>query len=243
MRINQFIAKSTGISRRKADEEIKSKRVKVNGTLAELSHSVTEEDTIEYFNGKVWSTLSADNDDNTVVLMYKPVQVMSTRSDPEGRKTIYNVLPSKYRDFKSAGRLDYMSEGLLILSRNGKLILSLTHPKFKTKKRYLLGLKNVLSQKHIDLAQSGDLVIDNYKLNPVNIEEANTAHYQYLRLDPKSHWYMVTLSEGRNRQIRKMIQKFGNQITKLIRVSHGTFELDEEVYRKRYRETTLASYH
>lgn len=240
MRINQYLAKVIGIGRRKADEIVSKKSVKINSHIANLGDRVSSDDQIEVFDGKKWKAVGVGTNESKVVLAYKPPRVMTTRFDPEGRKTIYDILPSEFAPYKSAGRLDYLSEGLIILSTNGHLILSITHPKFKTKKTYLVGITKPLSEKHIQLAGSGSMVIEDYKLNPVKIYRAQTNNYSYLNIDPKLYWYEFTLSEGRNRQIRKMVANFGGGVCRLIRIKHGIFELSEKIYKSGYVTSNIS---
>jgi pseudouridine synthase len=136
--------------------------------------------------------------------------------------------------------LDFLSEGLLVLSPNGHLIFSLTHPKFKTAKSYLVGLSKPLTPKQISQAASGTMVIDDYKLNPVKIEPINLAKFKYLNLETRLFWYQFSLSEGRNRQIRKMASTFGNCVLRLIRVQHGPFRITPEIVKRGYLLTSLA---
>jgi 23S rRNA pseudouridine2605 synthase len=239
MRLNQYIAKNTGISRRKADEVISKGWVKIGGELAGLGVQVDDKMTISIFNGWSWSDVSPKGESSTVLLMYKPPEVMTTRDDPEGRKIIYDLLPEKYKNYKTAGRLDFMSEGLLVLSENGHLILSMTHPKFKTHKTYLVGLQRELSQQQIDLASSGEMEIEGYKLNPVKIDKVSIDKYLYLNPDRRVYWYEFTLSEGRNRQIRKMATQFGSGVHRLIRIRHGLFELTPEIKKKGFVESRM----
>jgi 23S rRNA pseudouridine2605 synthase len=231
MRLNQYVAKHTGISRRKADEQIQNGRVRINGELNKLGSQVTESDLVETFNGKSWQNISQKSESSKVILLYKPPRVMTTKDDPEKRKTVYHLIPKKYATFKTAGRLDFMSEGLLVLSENGHMILSMTHPKFKTSKKYLVALSRPLLQKDIQKAETGNIVIEGYKLNPVQIETANLDDFKYLRLEKNKHWYVFTLSEGKNRQIRKMATYFKNIVFRLIRIEHGPFKLSEKVYK------------
>lgn len=239
MRLNQYVAKLTGISRRKADSLIESGHVKVNQVIAELGVKVSETDKIEVFEGKVWKNLSQNTESSKVVLMYKPKKVITTSDDPEGRKTIYDVIPKEFKSYKSAGRLDYLSEGLIILSQNGDLILSLTHPRFKTRKSYLVGMIKPLRPAQIKQAKSGVIEIEGYKLNSVTIEPADVYRYNYLKLETSLYWYNFILNEGRNRQIRKMATFFKNGVGRLIRVEHGPFSLTPEILKKGYLETTM----
>ncbi len=239
MRINQYLAKQLGISRRKADQWIQQGLVKVNSTPAILGTVIQPTDQVEVYTNNGWRNISPQNQANEVILMYKPPQVMTTRFDPQGRKTIYDLLPSHFKNYKPVGRLDFMSEGLLILSQNGHLIFALTHPKFKTQKVYLVGLIKPLTTEQIALAQSGTMELDNYLLNPVKIALAELKQYQFLNLPKQHYWYTFTLSEGRNRQIRKMVHFFHNSVVRLIRISHGPFQLTPKIYRQGHIVTTL----
>jgi len=242
MRINQYIAKHTGISRRSGDELVAAGGVKVNGEVARPGIQVKAGDVVEYLTKGRWRTVTSSGTEDggdTVLLMYKPVRVMTTHDDPQGRNTVFDVLPARYGSFKTAGRLDYMSEGLLVLSANGHLILSLTHPKFKTRKTYLVGLNKKLHESFLIKAIRGDLVIDGYRLNAVEVREADATEYGYLKLSRSSHWYQFTLTEGRNRQIRKMVELDRCSVTRLIRIAHGPFRLNPEIVHKGFIETTM----
>ena len=239
MRINQYLAKQLGISRRKADQWIQQGLVKINSAPAILGTIIQNTDQVEVYTPKGWQNVSPQSETAKIVLMYKPPKTMTTRFDPQGRRTIYDLLPKNFKNYKPVGRLDFMSEGLLILSQNGHLIFSLTHPKFKTQKVYLVGLIKPLTQEQIALAQSGTMELDSYLLNPVKIVLADVKQYQFLGLSRQHYWYAFTLSEGRNRQIRKMVHFFHNSVVRLIRVSHGQFQLTPKIYRQGYVLTTL----
>jgi len=241
MRINQYLAKQLGISRRKADQWIQQGLVKVNSSPALLGAIIQDTDQVEVYTDRGWRNVSPQNQANEVILMYKPPQVMTTRFDPQGRKTIYDLLPSYFKNYKPVGRLDFMSEGLLILSQNGHLIFALTHPKFKTQKVYLVGLVKPLTVEQIALAQSGTMELDGYLINPVKIMPTKASIYAFLKLSTQYYWYTFTLSEGRNRQIRKMVHYFHNSVVKLIRIRHGQFQLTPEIYHRGYIVTNLVA--
>jgi 23S rRNA pseudouridine2605 synthase len=235
MRLNQFLAKHTGISRRTADEVIKNGDVKVNGRPGVLGDKIENTDKVEVQRKGKWETFNLAEEESQVLLLYKPIFTVSTRDDPDKRRTIYDLIPRNFENHKSAGRLDYMSEGLLVLSTNGHLILSLTHPKFKTPKEYFVGLKKPLTHEQIDKAKMGQIELEDYLLNPVDIKPLSNnlaSKYFYLKLENNLVWYSFSLSEGRNQQIRKMCKMFGNQVIRLIRVKHGRFELTEDIKKK-----------
>ena len=133
MRINAYLASQLGISRRSADRSIREGKVLVDGETAVLGQTIDPtESQIIFDDTKVANNVPAV----TTILLYKPVLYVTTRSDPEGRSTIMDLLPSDLRTLKPAGRLDFDSEGLVLLSNNGKLIYKNTHPKFGTEKEY-----------------------------------------------------------------------------------------------------------
>jgi 23S rRNA pseudouridine2605 synthase len=241
MRLNQYLAKQLGISRRQADEEITKGKILVNGTLAILGQKIEiETDKVEITTEKNKKPLSQNLEEDKTILFYKPIFCVCTRHDPQKRKTVYNFLPREFFSLKSAGRLDYMSEGLLVMSNNGDLIHDLTHPSNNHQKNYLVGLKNQLDNNAVTHAKSGQMEVDDYKLNPVTISKLDhndIKEYEYLKLDQRWYWYKFELSEGRNNQIRKMCQFFGQNVLRLIRISHGKYELSSQIKENIYIET------
>jgi pseudouridine synthase len=233
MRLNQFLAKHLGISRRQADTWITDQKVKLNQKPSVLGQKVDlETDTVEIFLNNGWQNITQVLKDKTI-LFYKPIFCLTTRFDPEKRKTIYHFLDQKYHSLKPAGRLDYMSEGLLVLSSNGDLIQQLTHPKFSHTKEYLVSLKNPFNKDLKDKLEKG-IELDNYVLNPVKVEEfKNFEEFEYLKLNRQHLWYKFTLSEGRQNQIRRICELDNQKVLRLIRIKQGQFEISKELYQKR----------
>jgi 23S rRNA pseudouridine2605 synthase len=234
MRINKYLAQHMGISRRQADELIKRGEVKRNGTVAELNNQVEEQDNIEVLMKMQWKNIGGTELKTAVI--YKSIFTVTTREDEENRATIYERISPEYRSLKSAGRLDYMSEGLLVLSNDGDLIFRLTHPKNETKKVYLVSLIDPFDKKDIDLMKKG-FELEGYNLNPVVVTDYD-GKYEYLKLDSRKFWYYFTLTEGRNNQIRKMCMLLGKKVARLIRVEHGEFILTPELYEKKVLDIT-----
>ncbi len=233
MRLNQFLAKNLGISRRQADQLIVSKKVKVNNTVGELFMRVGEADKVEVKTQTGWQRLY-NQKLNQTVLFYKPIFCVSTRSDPLKRKTIYDFLPKIFGDLKPAGRLDYMSEGLMVLSSDGNLLQKITHPRFGSTKQYLVAIDKPFEPVQIAQIQEG-MRLDDYDLNPVKVWQSvvQLKNFEYLKLDTKSHWYFFELTEGRNQQIRRMCKFFGKKVRRLIRIKQGNYELTRELYEKK----------
>ncbi|GAB4143421.1 MAG: pseudouridine synthase [Patescibacteria group bacterium] len=239
MRINQYLAYCLGISRRKAEEPVLNGQVKLNGQVVkDLFTKVEEGDRIEFLEKGQWKSLAKKSAET--ILVYKPTFCVSTKSDPQGRRTIYDVLPKKYQHLKNAGRLDFMSEGLLVLSSNGQLVQELTHPRHNHIKIYLAGLNKPFSSENLKRINTEKIILDEYELQPVKVEEfnlnSNQEQTKYLKLSEKLYWYRFTLTEGRNLQIRKLCQMYGTGVTRLIRIQQGKFELTPDLVEQKIIE-------
>ena len=229
MRINKYIASYLGISRRQADSLIERGEILYNEAFAKVGDKVESEDKVCYKKNNRWLLITPNTARTS--LYYKPIFTLVSTKAEGAKKTIYQQLPLRYRSFKPAGRLDYMSEGLLVLSEDGDLIHELTHPRHNTRKKYVVGLTAPLQYTHLNKLCKG-VTIDNYHLRPVQIVPLgpNTLHsWDYLRLNPHQYWYEFTLHEGRNNQIRKMCRLFDYKIIRLIRTSHGAYNLTPEL--------------
>jgi 23S rRNA pseudouridine2605 synthase len=234
MRLNQYIAFHTKMSRRQADLLIQKGFVEVNGELGEFHNTVSDGDSVRLYEKSEWKTISSSNSSAQTILFYKPIFSVTTHNDPQKRRTIFDHLPKNYSRLKPAGRLDYMSEGLLVLSSDGNLIHRLTHPSHETEKEYLVCLKYELKTSEIKEMSKG-MVIEEYQLNPVKIEKFDRfSVYDYLKLDQNHFWYIFTLSEGRNNQIRQMCDQIGQSVLRLIRIKHGEFKLTYDLHNKHH---------
>lgn len=229
MRLNKYIATHTGMSRREVDKMITAGEVKVDSEYPQLGQKVEQESLVEYLVHGKWQEIRFGL--HTTILMYKPVFTLTSRVGEFGKKTIFDALPKHYANLKPAGRLDYMSEGLMVLSTDGDLLYRLTHPKHNTTKKYLVGEKNKITEKQIKHAFQG-MQVDDYMLNSVIITPLTTnesTKYSYLNLQPNFFWYTFELTEGRNNQIRKMSDFFNNKVLRLIRIQHGMAEMSEDL--------------
>lgn len=210
MRINKFIAGNTEFSRRKADELIKSGAVIVNGKIAEIGLEVGPSDNIT-INGKPIET----GKDKIYIAINKPAGYITTRNDPQGRKTIMDLLP-EFKNLKPAGRLDYDSEGLLILSNDGDFINQLLHPKFICEKEYFVIVSPPLSDKNKQLLENGVMVDD--KLT-------SKSKITILKQKSEETHLTIIITEGRKRQIKKMFKEVGSRVIYLKRLRIGKIEL------------------
>jgi 23S rRNA pseudouridine2605 synthase len=237
MRINQFLARYLGISRRQADVYVVNKKIKINGENAQLFSKIDENtDLVEILENGIYKSISLKTSSN--LLFYKPIFCLTTRFDPQKRKTIYNFLPKKYHNLKSAGRLDYMSEGLLVMSLDGNLIQDLTHPRNEHHKTYLVALNEVFKDDELKKINS-HVTLENYELEEMNITLASIQDlrkYEYLKLNTTKFWYFFTLTEGRNQQIRKVCQLFNKKVLRLIRTTQGNYVLTKNLYDQKILE-------
>jgi 23S rRNA pseudouridine2605 synthase len=237
MRLNKFIAQHTGISRRDADKLIASNSVQVNDELPQMGYQLKETDTVHVLRHGLWSELKNTPVDNkpTTIIVYKPQKYLVSTESQGGLKTIYDYLPAEYKKLKYAGRLDAMSEGLLVMSSDGNLVNTLTHPKFGSKKVYIVGTTFPLNQETIDRLSKG-IMLDGYQTNGIGVERLSKEmreKYSFLLLSPKQVWYVFTLSEGRNQQIRRSLADFGFKVVRLIRVEHGPYQMTQELIKKK----------
>lgn len=155
---------------------------------------------------------------NLTVMINKPKNTVCSKSDPEKRKTVYELLPQRYRSLSSIGRLDYHTEGLLLLTSDGALAQRLSHPSFACSKTYHVKFRGDLSREKIDALRQG-VMIDGRLTKPADVRE--------VRSDSKHQWLEITIREGRNRQIRRMGEAIGHPVLKLKRVAVGGLVLGD----------------
>ena len=212
MRINKFLAEKGVASRRAADEMIANGRITVNGKIAAIGMDVSESDEV-----KADGNLIAQGEPKLVYyVMNKPKGVVCTMNDDRGRKTVADLLPSGVGRVFPVGRLDYDTEGLLILTNDGDLAYALTHPSHEVKKTYLAKIEGTLTEKDLNPIRSGveldGVLTKKCKAHIVETDKAYT----------KVH---ITISEGRNREIRRMFESIGKNVCFLKRIRLGTLVL------------------
>jgi 23S rRNA pseudouridine2605 synthase len=214
MRLNKFIASTGHCSRRKADELIEQDRVRVNGEAPSIGTQIDPEIDRVSINGK---TIHAPAE-FTYIMLHKPTGYTTTKSDPHADRTIYDLLPDKYHHLHPVGRLDRDSEGLLLLTDDGDFTYKMTHPSNNSEKTYHIKIKNPLNPKQIDRLEIGILIEEDqglYKTKPCKIKSLGQNKFE------------IALSEGRNRQIRKMFQAAGTRVVFLKRLKMGAYELEK----------------
>ena len=212
MRINKFLAEKGVASRRHADEMISAGRVTINGVTATLGANVEEEDEVAV-DGVV---LEKTEKKEEYYVMNKPKGVICTVSDDRGRKTVMDFLPEGVGRVCPVGRLDYETEGLLLLTNDGDLLYRLTHPMTEIPKTYLAKIEGTLTEKDLNPIRSG-IELDGVltKKCKAHIVETNKA---YTKVE-------ITITEGRNRQIRRMFEAIGKNVELLRRIAIGQLKL------------------
>lgn len=211
MRINKYLASCGLASRRKVEEYIIDGRIVVNGVVeTNLSTDIKDTDVVLFDGRRIIATSKYE-----YYMINKPKGYISSVKDDRGRKVVTSLINTNARIFP-VGRLDFNSEGLLLLTNDGELMYKLTHPKNNISKTYLVNINDNVSDNILDELRKG-VVIDNYKLHPCLI-------YVLDRRDKETK-LKITIFEGRNREIRKMFEKFGKQVVFLKRIAIQNLKL------------------
>ena len=225
MRINKYIASCGVASRRKAEEIILAKRVKVNGkTVEELSFNIDENNDVVEIDGQRIGL----NEESVYIVLNKPEGYITTVKDQFDRPSVLDLVSDIKERVYPIGRLDYETSGLLILTNDGDLTYKLTHPKHEVDKTYMAIVKGIPTKEELKNFERG-LYIEDYKTAPAKIkvvkkdEEKNYAICQ------------IKIHEGRNRQVRKMCRAINHPVMRLRRVAMGKITLkDTEVGKYRH---------
>ncbi|HOI85694.1 MAG TPA: pseudouridine synthase [Acholeplasmataceae bacterium] len=224
-RLQKVLAQSNIASRRKSEEIILAGRVKVNGhVVTELGFKVNKDDVVEVDDKPI------SRAEHVYFLMNKPTGYVSTTSDEKGRQTVIDLLDDNHRAMRvyPVGRLDYDTAGLLLLTNDGEFTNKMTHPEHEVEKEYLARVDGIVIRKKIQQLRKGVIIDEDYLAIPkaVRLIELDKEHQSTL--------LSITLIEGRNKQVRKMIEALGHEVKKLTRVRYSFLTL-EGVERGSYR--------
>ena len=214
IRLQKYIADCGVTSRRKAEELILKGKVKVNDrVVTELGTKVALEGDVVMVNGEIIDLLSVDH---VYLALNKPRSCVTTVSDPEGRKTVMDLIPIKKRVFP-VGRLDYLSEGLLLLTNDGDMANMIMHPSFEVTKVYEVKVFGRVNEMLLNKLKAGIVAHDGV-LKPKSV--------RILEQLPQKTWLEFRLKEGKNREIRRICEAAGVTIDKLRRVAIGNLSID-----------------
>lgn len=212
-RLQKRIANSGYTSRRKAETLIQEGKVQVNGkTVTELGTKVRPSDEVSV------EGVPLELEDKLYILFYKPTQVITSVSDDRGRKVVTDYFNDLETRIYPVGRLDYDTSGLLLLTNDGEFTNLMTHPKYKIPKTYIAKIEGYILREQVKELEKG-IVLEDGKTQPAQVKvkkqnkEKNTSLVE------------ITITEGRNRQVRRMFEHFGFKVNKLSRITFGPLTL------------------
>lgn len=212
MRINKYLASCNLGSRRKVEELVMQGKVKINGKVVkDLAFDVSNDDVVE-FEDRVITPVS----DYTYIMLHKPKGYVTTTNDDKGRKIVMDLLPQEYKNLKPIGRLDYDSEGLLLLTNDGDLSFALTHPSHEIGKVYVVKIEGEIQESQLAVLRSG-VVVEGVRLAKCKVKK--------LECKDRITKLEMTIYEGKNRQIRKMFEAVGFKVIFLKRTQIGELRL------------------
>lgn len=215
MRLQKYMAEAGIASRRKCEELIQAGRVKVNGQVAILGACVEPLQDLVEVDGEPLGK----SQQKVTVILNKPRGVMCTAQDPQGRPTVCDYVKDLPVRVYNAGRLDYDSEGLLVMTNDGELAYKLTHPRFCMDKTYAAICDGLLTQEQIAALEEG-VQLEDGPTHPAKIQEV-------YRLRNGNTAFNITIHEGRNRQVRRMLEAVGHETLALKRVALGPLRLGD----------------
>lgn len=225
-RLHKVLAQSGLGSRRALEERIAQGQVRVNGEVAELGSSLRSGDRVE-IDGRTFIA-SVRSEPPRVLLYHKPEGEVTTRDDPEGRPTVFDRLPPiKGARWVAVGRLDINTTGLLLLTTDGELAHALMHPSTEVRRDYVCRIHG----------EVGDEVVEQLRRG-IELEDGTARFDEISRIGASdSHaWFSVSLHEGRNREVRRMWEALGFQVSRLKRVRYGSIELPRALRRGHWQE-------
>lgn len=227
--VHKFLADAGCGSRRGMIEAMKLGKVKVNGKTTQDPRFLIDPERDVVSLGKKIVTAP---DPKIYIMLNKPIGTITTNNDPQGRKTVFSLLPKEYDRYRlfAVGRLDVDTEGLLILTNDGDLTNKLTHPKFEHEKEYAVTIAAELTDKQIREVKRG-MILEDGRTAPAKIKEAFAS--QHIT-------YHLTIHEGRKRQIRRMFERLGYRVLNLKRLRIGQLRLDKKLKPGQVRPLTTS---
>lgn len=226
MRLQKFLADCGVASRRKAEELIAAGRVSVNGeVISGQGVKVDSQRDIVTVDGEAVRPVHK----HTYILLNKPEGYICTVDDQFGRPTVIDLVKDIDARLYPVGRLDYDTSGLLILTDDGRLTHRLTHPSHSVEKTYIATVKGIPTEQELDILRAG-IIIDGYKTHPAKLEIVEARKGVAV--------VKIIISEGRNRQVRKMLAHIGHDVTALRRAAIGELSLGR-LEKGKYRHLTL----
>lgn len=226
-KIQKVLARVGLGSRRAMEEWIDAGRVSVNGQLATLGDRIEEGDELRV-DGRVVAFSTEEESVRRVILYYKPEGEVCTRTDPSGRPTVFDALP-KLQDQRwvAIGRLDINSQGLLLFTTDGDLANRMMHPSSNIEREYAVRVHGQVGEANLDALRNGVMLVDGEAKFDEIVDRGG---------EGTNHWYHVVLREGRKREVRRMWETQGVQVSRLIRVRYGEIHLPRSLKAGRWIE-------
>ncbi len=215
-RLQKLIAHAGVASRRAAEELIANGRVTVNGERATLGMKANPDEDHIKVNGKLIN-IRIEQHENVYILLNKPKGVLTSVLDPNGRKLVVDFVPKKFGKLHPVGRLDYQSEGLILMTNDGAFTQKVNASK-TIAKLYEIKVKGLPPEPAVNKLRRGVELDDGFKTSPCDIKT--------LQPTKTNAWFEVTLFEGHNQQIRKMFDAIGHSVVKLRRIAIGNLRDD-----------------
>jgi 23S rRNA pseudouridine2605 synthase len=217
-RISKMISRAGLCSRRDAERWIAEGRVTLNGKVIDTPVINVTADDIITVDGK---PIAIETEKTIRVwMMHKPVDLITTRHDPQGRETVFDLLPRKWGHVISVGRLDINSEGLLLLTNSGALSRYLELPRSKIPRTYQVRVYGRVDDTILEPLRRG-ITVDSVHYEPIDVEQYDP------QTTASNQWLNVTLYEGKNREIRRVMTAIGLEVNRLVRVGYGPFALGD----------------
>ena len=214
-------------SRREIETWIAKGRIKVNGKVAVVGDRVGDDDKV-VVDGKKLAPQKSIREERRVILYNKPEDEVSTRDDPEGRRTVFDSLPPlKHGRWVSVGRLDLNTSGLMLFTTDGELANKLMHPSSQIEREYAVRVLGDVTPEMVEQMHKGVIIEDNL---------CRFTDIQHYGGEGVNQWYHVVLMEGRNREVRKLWESQGVKVSRLKRVRFGPLFIPSSVSRGRYNE-------
>ena len=227
----QKVLARTGLgSRREIESWIEAGRVSVNGRKATLGDRISGDERIRV-DGKTIASGRLDEKPARVLMYHKPVGEICTRKDPEGRKSVYDALPSiRGGRWVGVGRLDVSTSGLMLFTTDGTLANKLMHPSTGIEREYAVRVLGAVAPEAISNLKAGVMLDDGLAAFDKIVDAGG---------DGANHWYHVVLREGRNREVRRMWESQNIVVSRLMRVRYGPCTLPRDLPRGRWRELSV----
>ncbi|NMG27846.1 pseudouridine synthase [Aromatoleum evansii] len=225
-RLQKVLARLGIGSRREIEEWVVAGRITVNGEPAELGQKIGPGDRVK-LNGKLLSVRFSARAPR-VLIYHKPEGEIVSREDPEGRPTVFERLPLLRKGrWIAVGRLDFNTSGLLLFTNDGALANQLMHPRYELEREYAVRLLGELTDEQIESLKTG-IQLEDGLARFTNLTDQGG--------EGANHWYKVTLSEGRNREVRRMFEAVGLTVSRLMRVRYGPVTLSSRLKRGMWME-------